>query len=309
MRFSVETWAPEYGSSIEADELVDASERVDATIERALADWAPITPPASAALARVLFVDGVRRIDARVWIHDGARAHPAVCASVAAGIVECAGATARVTDALVRRALIAPAAAAASAIETRHGTYAPVPTVGDDPGAAYLAIHARMTALEAEVVGDHDGDLVVFDGPLRGRTHPRGVGYVKTQHVQYVPDEAVGVLGRLDSGQRTPLMLIGDRSPLSRRSWYLRLPGRRSHPLSGVVRCELPATGPVATAIQRADAVSAALPRFASHPHKEPRAPQNLVPIAGLEHRLRHHLGDPLVLERALRVAAAQDGS
>ncbi len=51
--------------------------------------------------------------------------------------------------------------------------------------------------------------------------------------------------------------------------------------------------------------MSAVLPRFASEPHKEPRAPQNLVPIAGLEHRLRHRLGDPLVLERALRVAAA----
>jgi uncharacterized protein len=76
--------------------------------------------------------------------------------------------------------------------------------------------------------------------------------------------------------------------------------------LSGVVRCELPAAGSVAAAVARADVVSACLPRFASQAHKEPRAPQNLVPIAGLEHRLRHLLGDPIVLERALRVAAAQ---
>ena len=47
------------------------------------------------------------------------------------------------------------------------------------------------------------------------------------------------------------------------------------------------------------------LPRFASEPHKEPRAPQNLYPIAGLEHHLRHRLGDPHLLERALRVTAA----
>jgi hypothetical protein len=51
--------------------------------------------------------------------------------------------------------------------------------------------------------------------------------------------------------------------------------------------------------------MSACLPRFASRPHKEPRAPQNLCPIAGLEQRLRHLLGDSDLLERALRVAAA----
>ena len=51
--------------------------------------------------------------------------------------------------------------------------------------------------------------------------------------------------------------------------------------------------------------MSACLPRFASQAHKEPRAPQNLMPIAGLEQRLRHLLGDPVLLERALRLAAA----
>ncbi len=302
MRFSIETWAPEYGSSIEAEDLVDATERVDATIERPLDDWAPITVAARSRPERVLFVDGVRRIDARVWITQGDRVHAGVCASVAAGVVECAGTTATVTGALVRRAVIAPSAAGGDDITTRHAHYAHVPTASDDPGAAYLAIHARMTALEHEVVAsDHGAELVVFDGPLRGRVDPCAVGYVKTQHVQYVPDEAVGVLGRLGDGERTPLMLIGDRC----WSWYLRLPGLRSHPLSGVVRCELPSTGSVSAAIERADVVSACLPRFASQAHKEPRAPQNLVPIAGLEHRLRHLLGDPIVLERALRQAAA----
>ena len=94
MRFSVETWAPEYGSSIEAEDLVDATERVDATVERPLVDWAPVTVATRAPPERVLFVDGVRRIDARVWITQGDRVHAGVCASVAAGVVECAGDTA-----------------------------------------------------------------------------------------------------------------------------------------------------------------------------------------------------------------------
>jgi len=66
-----------------------------------------------------------------------------------------------------------------------------------------------------------------------------------------------------------------------------------------------PAVGPVVDAVVRAEIVSACLPRFASEPHKEPRAPQNLYPIAGLENQLRHQLGDALLLERSLRVAAA----
>jgi hypothetical protein len=50
------------------------------------------------------------------------------------------------------------------------------------------------------------------------------------------------------------------------------------------------------------------LPRFASVPYKDPRAPQNLVPIAGLERRLRSLLGDARLLQRSLARAAAVRG-
>ena len=72
---------------------------------------------------------------------------------------------------------------------------------------------------------------MVFDGPLRGRNHPAGVGYVKTQQVQYLPEPLVPVLGQLGDGDRTPVMLIGGRG-FTRYSWYLRLPGPRNQPLS-----------------------------------------------------------------------------
>jgi hypothetical protein len=54
-----------------------------------------------------------------------------------------------------------------------------------------------------------------------------------------------------------------------------------------------------------ADVVAATIPRFASEPHKDARAPQNLYPIGGLERELRRRLGDPRLLYRALRIAAA----
>jgi hypothetical protein len=188
---------------------------------------------------------------------------------------------------------------------TKHAAYEYVPTAGDDPDAVYLAIHERMTALESKIATDDRCEVVVFDGPLRGRNDPAGVGYVKTQHVQYLPEPVVPVLGRLADGDRTPVFLVGGRG-FTRYSWYLRLPGPRNQPLSGIVRLEIPAIGPACDAVGRAEQVSALLPRFASQPHKEPRAPQNLYPIAGLESQLRRRLGDANLLERSLRLAAAQ---
>ncbi len=304
MRFSVETWAPEYGVSADEDALEEGGESVDVDVEVPAAGWAPIAPRGPRA-DRVVFVDGVRRIHARVWIADGVRAHAGVCASVAAGAVVANGGGACVTEWLVERALFAAGTAPAEAIDTRHAHYDFRPTTSDDPDAIYLAIHEHMTSLEARIAHRPGCDLVVFDGPLRGRHEPCSLGYVKTQRVQYLPDDLMPVVTALGAGERTPLFLIGGRS-FTRWSCYLRLPGPLSQPLAGVVRLELPGQGTAADAAVRADLAAATLPRFASAPHKEPRAPQNLYPIAGLEHRLRHLLGDQLVLERSLRVTAGR---
>ena len=191
---------------------------------------------------------------------------------------------------------------------TKHGTYLYFPCAGDTPEDLYLGIHEQMTAVESKIASEHDVDLVVFDGPLRGRNDPLAVGYVKTQQVQYLTNEVQPILVKRGAGQRTPLFLVGGRGH-TRYSWYMRLPGPRSNPMSGIVRCELVAQGTIDSAISRASQITLVLPRFASEPHKDPRAPQNLYPIAGLEHHLRHRLGDPQLMERALRRSAgAADG-
>jgi len=300
MRFAVETWAPEYGVGADEEALEDGGEAVDVDVEVPAAAWAPVRP-ADRPATRVTFVDGVRRIDARVWITDDAGVHAGVCASVAAGAVVADGAGARVVEHRVERAVVATGATAGEAIDTVHGPYGFVSVHGDEPEAVYLAIHELMTALEAGVATTPDGGVVVYDGPLRGRHAEQAVGYVKTQRVRYLPDALMPVLTSLDDGERTPLFLIGGRG-FRRWSCYVRLPGPRSHPLAGIVRLELP--GAAVDAAGRAGMLAATLPRFASEPHKEPRAPQNLYPIAGLEQRLRHLLGDPFVMERALRRAA-----
>jgi hypothetical protein len=76
-------------------------------------------------------------------------------------------------------------------------------------------------------------------------------------------------------------------------------------PWSGVVRLECSADLPCAEVIRLADVTTRLLPPWASSPHKDPRAPQNLVPIGGLERELRHRLGDTQLLYRSLRAAAA----
>lgn len=302
MRFAVESWDPSYGASTDAAELDLAQQAIDHEVEVTADQWGPIAPAADLApAATVVFVDGVRRIDARVWVsHDGG-SRPGVCATVGAGAVRTGPGRAEVVDARIHRALYAQPDGA-DAIDTRAGRYELVPCADDGPEGLYLGIHDQMTKLEREVSADvaADADLVVFDGPLRGRAGAHGVGYVKTQHVQYLPADQQAVLGRLGAGERSPLFLIGHRS----YSWYLRLPGPVAHPLAGIVRCEVPGLGPVAEAVRTADLVTRTLPRFASQPHKDGRAPQNLYPIAGLEHALRRRLGDPLLLERALRVAS-----
>ena len=304
MKFAVETWAPEYGVAADAEHLEEASAEVDVEVERPAGEWAAVDPaPDVETPASIVFVDGVRRVDARIWITDGDRARPGVCASAAAGAVRCEASTAQVVASRVSRAVYGDASCATGPVVTQHGTYEFVPCAGDAPEDLHKGIRDRMALLETQIASSDPADLMVFDGPLRGRTDRNGVGYIKTQQVQYLPDREQQVLAGLRAGQRTPLFLIGG-SGYTRWSWYLRLPGPVVHPMSGIVRCELAGLGTAEDAARRADMVAATLPRYASEPHKEPRAPQNLYPIAGLENDLRHKLGDRDVMERALRVAA-----
>lgn len=298
MRFRVETWAPEYGSSGEG--LGETEVPTDPGIEVAGA-WSPIPPTAKPA-EEVLFVDGVRRIDANLWIEQP----PGVpvlgaCASYAAGAVLC-GKTARVVDARVERVLFTSALGPEDVV-TRHGIYRAMPVAGHLPEEIWLRIQGQMGRLEGEVSAAHsEVELVIVDGPLSHHAHVgSAVGYVKTQHVHYLPEERRSILLDLEVGHRTPLFLIS--GGFARMSWYLRL-AEAGGPAGGLVRCEVAANRSIGEAVEAADLVTSTLLRFASHPHKDPRAPQNLYPIAGLERELRRRLSDQYVMERALRACA-----
>jgi hypothetical protein len=318
MRFTVETWAPEYGSSIDPDVAAgDPEATVDLGVELPAASWRPLAPdPALAPARSVLFVDGVRRIDARIWVDVGGASRMGLCASYAAGVVRC-GERAEIEAVEVERAVLAPGAVD-EIVLARAGVYRAVVVADDDMVELLNELQRRLGLLEVRIAAAAGAaDLTIVDGHLRGREEvPGAVGFIKSHRSSYLEAPARDVVGQLAPGERTPLFVT--QTSWSRWSWYLRLPphppsapGEASrsappaHPWAGVVRCELASTVPLEEARRQADRVAATLPRYASAPHKDPRAPQNLYPIGGLERELRRRLGDQQLLYRDLLQAAA----
>ena len=315
MRFAVDPWDPSYGTSLDS-ERGESAAQVGLDVELPSAEWQPIDPdPAAVAPDAVLFVDGVRRVDAQLWVEDGSpESAPALCASYAAGVVCCCrDGGAHLLAADVRRGLFTTADSADD-VRTAAGTYrvsrtAPHPDVAP---AQLLSLALQRELADTELAAaaaartGHEAadDLLVVDGPLRGRQHlPRAIGFVKTHRSEYLPPQLGGVVAMLRTGQRTPVFRLG--SSWERHTWYLRLPCRPGAPWAGIVRVECSADLPAAEAVAHAARSQATLPRFASTEYKDSRAPQNLYPIAGLERELRRRLGEPNLLYRALRRAAA----
>jgi hypothetical protein len=306
VKFTVDPWDPSYGTSFEA--VAQQSEaRVVVDVECNPEHWAPREPPLGTLLPDALvFVDGVRRLEARTWVeHTDGEAVAGIFASFAAGAVRC-DSRAEVVDVVVGRGVYAPTAAVAD-VPTTAGVFAAQRTADSLPESLMYAVHDDMSVTEvvvAERARRRGDELLLLDGPLRKRAHvPDAVGIVKSHHVHYLPPALDRIVAALAPGTRTPVFRV-DAQPFSRYSWYVRLPGPPGGPWAGIVRCE--ATGALApdAVVALADRVTLALPRYASEPHKDARAPQNLYPIAGLERELRHRLGDARVIYRALRRAS-----
>jgi hypothetical protein len=317
MRFWVDAWdpsyAPDYAGGGEGP-TQDSSAALDADVEVPADSWAPMPYPADLRPPDVvLLVDGVRRTDARVWTDEGGGgSYPGLAVSYAAGVVRC--------DLRRGEAVLAEPPA------VERGLFTASPTAGDiDCGQIRYRIHrvtatelpqlagavqGPLTRLEVRVAAavresaDDPGDLLVVDGPLRGRSDlPRAIGYVKTHRSSYLPPALTRVVTALAPGQRSPIFRLGTSWDCF--TWYVRLPGGNGAPWSGLVRAECAANLTTQRAVALADLSVVTLPRFAATSYKDPRAPQNLIPIAGLEQRLRRRLGDPRLLHRVLTRAAS----
>ncbi len=324
MRFAVDSWDPGYGTSFGIDGPPETVTTVVTDVEVAPEDWAPIVATPVERPRATIFVDGVRRIDARVWISPTApaggpvtEASMGLCASYAAGAVCCCAGGAHVLEPEIRRGVFT-VDPHATGLRTRAGTYAVFPTTLNEKQGLALslssALQQRLTELELIAAvnargptpghGTPDGsELLVVDGPVRGREHlPRVLGFIKSHQIAYLEPRLHGMVASLGAGERTPVFLIG--GSWDRFSWYLRLPGPTSHPWAGIARVECAANVTAAEVIELAHLSQAVLPRFASEEFKDPRAPQNLYPVGALEKELRRRLGHPGLVYRALRQAS-----
>ena len=162
-------------------------------------------------------------------------------------------------------------------------------------------IERRLIVVEGDrrffgLLGSFGVGAVSVDSAARGAV----VGFVKRLLRNYLDPQAPALLPRLEVGERTPVFLIGGRDP--RYSWYVRIAYGRAieSELTGVARLEAPAARGLDEAQKLADLSARVLPRFASDSTRDPRAPQNLYPIGGLEARLKHRLGDPAVVRHAI---------
>jgi hypothetical protein len=337
-------WQPEYGTSMQFDAESDeaAAGPPNVTVERRV--WQPVTP-APASLPAVQVVDGVRRAEAHA-MDDAPDGTPifGLFGSFGVGAVRCGpfdgarGPAARILDddphqRIERRYF--HTGEAADLIDA-----VPAPDVVIDAGRTRLvfkaepvrrastanALVARLNqamldaeAKLAEELSRDESALTLVDGPLRSLRSPgrRVVGYIKRIQQWYIGREELGLLPTLRAGERTPVFHIppADTGGLGagaasdgRYSWFLRLAdlGVHVHPLGGVMRLETSGTLPLADAVRLADETAALMPRLASSPARDPRAPQNLTPVAALEARLTHLLGDRLFIRRLITAAVAR---
>lgn len=305
----VEGWAPEYGSPYETDDALADEGKVDESVEVDGA-WSPIEG-SDDGVAEVAFVDGVRRIDARLTLDDPAGPVPGICGTHGVGAV--------IWDRKLRRSEFSSIQIDRLAV-FGNGEGSPIPMADpgivyrsesipeSDPGMLIQRFHGSMRKAEARLSEQlaQNGQFVVADGPINDLSATEKVGYVKTHRAPYLSPARSPIVGLLRAGQRTPLFLIGQGGAYPRYSWYQRLadlPG--GHSWTGVVRCEVSSALPIARAAAIADRTAAVLPRVGSEAHIDPRAPQNLVPIAALERELRRSMGDPSFVYRALRSAVA----
>jgi hypothetical protein len=302
----IDPWAAEYEGMVGATEEAEAP-AVDARVESAA--WEAVRPAAAPPPRRIAFVDGVRRIEHRLLIGDGERTVFGLLGSFGVGAVLVEDA-ARVAHETIGRVAVAGGGLRLdpflAPVDGRGAlAFDPRSEPDNTPVAPVDGLQKAMRHTEAGLAERLAAavDVVFLDGPLTFLTAAAGgrvVGFVKRLLRNYLDPSHHALLPRLAVGERTPVFLVAGREP--RYSWYVRIARGRpiESALTGIARLEAPAGRGLDEARQLADLSAREVPRFASDATRDPRAPQNLFPIGGLEARLKHLLGDPAVVRRAV---------
>ena len=313
----IDPWAVEYGSEtpteFQADEeTVD----LDVTVERPAEAWGPITPEFDGPLPELAVVDGVRRMEARLVVSTGGRTLHGALGAYGVGVVHCREGRATFGEEIRGRLLIFGSGHILPApVTVSPGLVYDARSVAeDDPDAPLRGLHREMRIVEEQLarrLADDERVLVLADGPLSigDNTAGRVVGFVKRLFKMYLGPEQLPVLRALTCGTRTPVFLIRSAGRFARYSWFIRIANRLrvESDLTGLVRLEVSEGVGVDEAIRLAELTTSVIPRFVPSRSRDPRAPQNLVPIGALEQHLRRGLGDTRLIHRRLATLLARE--
>ena len=319
-RVRIDPWEVDYGDQTPLAALDEHSDmQVDHELEVSDADWHAITPAGDPApRERVVFIDGVRRLEARVQIRQGQQIVYGGFGSFAVGAVEVENSSASFGARRVERIAVLGAGECFPApIQIRSNLiYQPHSTNNANVDAPLRQIQELMRRAEANLASDlcrHD-TLTIVDGRLGFEPEPRGValGYIKRIHELYLPGKFIPFLASLPAGSRTPIFSIQTaKSGFARYSWFQRLaePDPGATEMHGIVRLEVSASVGIDAARDLANAAAAWLPRTAPTRSRDPRSPQNLLPIGALEQKLRVELGDARLFRRWIEALVAKEAS
>lgn len=309
----LDPWQVDYDGEVLTEppsSKTDEGVRLDVEVE---GTWKPIVPPAGDPPDRMTFVDGVRRVEARLVVQrPGGIAH-GVFASWAVGSVDLDSGEARFDVEEVDRAVLLGAGLLVpDTVQVSPGlVFRPDSTADFRPEAPAEQVQLNMQQAELDLVkrlSAVDG-LILADGPLRSEVAAprRIVGYVKRFVRLYLPSSQLKILTELPAGGRTPIFLF-HRGGFGRFAWYLRLesPGPGETRLAGLVRIEMAESAGIEAARALADATCRFLPPLAPKRWRDPRAPQNLIPIAALERHLIRFLGDHQLVRRHIETYMAR---
>ncbi|HEU4389974.1 MAG TPA: hypothetical protein VFV34_19390 [Blastocatellia bacterium] len=309
IRLRLDPWPADYESALQIGELEDQPPAdIDHTVEDP--DWRAVAQSGDVRPEPLHFVDGVRRVEARVIADDDSgRITYGLFGSVGVGAVRIEHNRAYFEPALIKRYVV-----------TGNGITLDTRTIGcgntelsfiayaaadNRPNTALLELQNLMRTAEADLATTlaESSACVFADGPLTYFAISKlpTVGTVKRLIEPYLGAEQFALVRTLAVGQRTPIFLIHDGKH-DRYSWYLRAGSPRvmDHDLTGVLRLEVRSGVGIATAIDLAHLSASCLPGLAGDSVRDPRSPQNLLPVAALEHELRHRLGDALAIRRAI---------
>lgn len=318
-RIWIDPWDVNYGDQSPLNAFTADMPEVNVEVELPRNDWGPVSPQNQTnPFRRICVIDGTRRIEARMHLQREQTIIPGAFGSFAVGAAELRNGKAQILDARVRHlAILSDGEVFPGDIAVHDGLiYSPAstPETGSDAAIQHLQNSMRNAEalLGAELATEES--LVIADGPLRFETDVKclALGYIKRIHETYIGQELLPTLLALPEKTRTPLFAMPTgRGSTVFYSWFVRLaaPQFGSSPLHGLARLECPSKNGLDRAREVADFTAWWLSTIAPSRGRDPRSPQNLLPIAAVEAHLRRLMGDRKLIRRWIESLIAKEAS